>query len=161
MPLHPTRTQSRRLADINPYPAVQSARTQNQAQINEPPSGTCIPARRFLGRTQKREKQHIPDEGFIHLWSHTAQYDGYDENKRKQLPLPDSLLNSNWYAYPFTKTFLAFAFHSNLRDFSLTTSLNQPQYSEKPLLMMSTNSQCSFSRLMTFSLSLTTPIMCT
>jgi len=57
MPLHQTqinqktRAQSHCLVDIHPYQAVQSTKTQNYAQTNEPPGGTCIPAKRFLGKT--------------------------------------------------------------------------------------------------------------
>jgi len=51
-----TQTLTRRLADIHPCQAVYATRTQNYTQTDEPPSGSCMPARRFLGRTQKSRK---------------------------------------------------------------------------------------------------------
>jgi len=55
-----TRTQTRRLANIHPCQAVQPIKTKNHAQTNEPPGGTCIPARRFLGRIlENAETAHI------------------------------------------------------------------------------------------------------
>jgi len=67
----------------------------------------------------------------------------------------DSLLNSGWCAYPFTKTSLAFAFHSNLCDFSLTTLLYQPQSSGKTFAYDYHEPSMLFSPLLTFSLTIT------
>ena len=77
------------------------------------------------------------------------------KSTQKQLPLPGFLAKFESVCLSLHKNLPSLCFQSNLRDFSLTTSLNQPQNSGKPLLMMSTNSQCSLSPLLTFSLTIT------
>jgi len=94
-------------------------------------------------------------------WKHAISI-SYDTVQRtcikistKQLPLLGFLAKFESVCLSPHKTFLAFVSSPILGDFSPTTSLNQPQNSEKPLLMVSTNLQCTLSLLMTFSLTIT------
>ena len=98
-----------------------------------------MPARRFLGEDPEFSWNSVIVKRKL---MHSYKYHITNRTRSKKIisnsPNLDSLLNSSWYAYPFTKTSLALAFHPT---FAISASLPysiSPNPLEKPSLMITT-----------------------
>ena len=113
-------------------------------KIGVPPGGHGGAARRFLGENPELCRNSATRKGVhaIRFIQGTVYWTRLKTSINNS-PYLDSLLNSNWYVYPSTKTLLAFAFHSKPRSFSLTSPFNQHHFSRKPLAKLDTKMQHS------------------